>query len=112
MKMKKQYGCKKDANHKEIINIFKEKNITFFDLSDIGRGVPDGIAWIKDRWEFIEIKNLKTAYGRRGLNKNQKKWIEQWNGGGVYVLHNIEEALQLINGNLEKLTYIQSKSST
>jgi hypothetical protein len=98
-----KYGHKKDANHNEIVNCLLKLGIPFYDLSHIGAGVPDGIVWIKDRWQLIEIKNLKTSYGRRGLNKNQKEWISKYKSGVVYIIHNIEEAIELSKGKFDKL---------
>jgi hypothetical protein len=44
----------------------------------------------------MEIKNPKTAYGRKGLNKNQLKWKEQWTGGTYCVVDGPEAALRMI----------------
>lgn len=107
--MRKKYGHKKDANHDEIVAIIRKAGIAFYDFSSLGNGIPDGIVWVNNSWQLIEIKNLKTAYGKRGLNKNQKKWISQWNGGPVYILHNIDEAILLIQGKLDKLISFSSK---
>jgi hypothetical protein len=82
--------------------------IPFYDLSAVGGGVPDGIAWIKSMWQFVEIKNPKTAYGRRGLNKIQKKWINQWQGGDVYIIRTIDDAINFSRGDLEKVESIKS----
>lgn len=105
VKMRQKYGHKKDANHNAIQEAFLKVGIPFYDLSQSGCGVPDAIIWIRRKWEFIEIKNLNTAYGRRGLNKNQKKWIENWKGGGVYIIKNLEDVENMIKGKLDGITY-------
>jgi hypothetical protein len=74
-----------------------------YDLSAMGGGVPDGIAWVKETWQFFDIKNPKTGYGRRGLNPVQKKWITQWRGGPVYLIYTAIDAEQFAKGNFAAL---------
>lgn len=106
-----RYGAKKDANHKEIIDVLR-KHCAVFDLSEHGHGIPDGIAWVDGRWEFFDIKNPKTGYGRRGLNEVQKKWIGQWRGGPVYLIYTGEDATKFGKGDLAGLKRVDSAEST
>lgn len=99
-----KYGPKKDANHNEIIAEMR-KYCGVYDTSTAGHGVPDGVAWVANSWQLFDIKNPKTAYGRRGLNKVQKKWLEQWNGGPVYLIYTVEEAERFANGNFVGLKF-------
>ncbi|WP_034279153.1 hypothetical protein [Alkanindiges illinoisensis] len=99
---KRAYGNKKDANHNEIFDALR-KIIPVRDLSDAGCGVPDGIAWIKDGWHLFDVKNLKTAYGRRGLNPRQKQWSNDWRGGAVYLIHDVDEAILFATGKFDQL---------
>lgn len=101
MKMKK-YGAKKDANHREIFDVI-ERYTAVKDLSNVGRGIPDGIAWINGGWQLFDVKNPKTAYGRRGLNKRQTEWLKDWRGGPVYLIYSVEEAEQFATGKLDGL---------
>lgn len=98
----KKYGAKKDANHKEIFDIIS-KFTAAKDLSPMGCGVPDGIAWVNDGWQLFDVKNPKTGYGKRGLNNRQKKWADDWRGGPVYLIYTVEEAEQFARGNLDGL---------
>lgn len=97
-----RYGPKKDANHNEIMDEMR-KHCSVFDLSTAGNGIPDGIAWVNEAWQLFDIKNQKTGYGRRGLNAIQKKWIAQWQGGPVYLIHTTEEARRFAHGNFDGL---------
>ena len=101
-KAKMKYGAKKDANHKELMQAIRTITAAH-DLSNAGFGVPDGIAWVNDGWHLFDIKNPKTAYGRRGLNKRQKDWASDWRGGPVYLIYNVDEALQFARGEFEGL---------
>lgn len=99
----KLYGAKKDANHNEIVSMLKSGGCVVHDCSSIGGGFPDILVWNLDAWHLIEIKNPKTAYGKKGLNKLQKKWADKWTGGKVIVIRTNEDALNFINGNFSEL---------
>lgn len=111
-KAKMRYGAKKDANHKEIFDEFNRLDIPVKDLSVHGCGLPDGLAWICDAWHLFDVKNLKTAYGRRGLNEVQKKWVGQWKGGPVYLIHSIEEVAKFAAGDFASLKKEGGKCET
>lgn len=99
-----KYGARKDANHNEIMEVLK-KHCAVFDLSSSGCGVPDGIAYVNGGWQLFDIKNLKTSYGRRGLNPIQKKWIAQvgGRGGPVFLIHTAQEAKEFATGDLSNI---------
>lgn len=93
-----KYGAKKDANHAEIFEELR-KHCKALDLSDVGRGLPDGMAWIGGAWHMFDVKNPKTSYGKRGLNTIQKKWIAQAEGALVYLIYTVDEAREFGCGN-------------
>lgn len=99
----KKYGAKKDANHNAIAEYLESKGCFVRDLSGLGFGTPDMLVWVKTAWILVEIKNKKTGYGRRGLNKKQKDWANNWRGGKVYIVCSIEDAELLINQHFDKL---------
>jgi hypothetical protein len=100
----KKYGAKKDANHTELMNIIKGL-CAAFDLSNAGFGIPDGIAWVNSAWRLFDIKNPKTGYGRRGLNAVQRKWINRYEGGPVYLIYTADEAKKFAVGELDGLKW-------
>lgn len=102
-KAKMKYGTKKDANHNEIFDKLRELCPAVYDLSMHGHGVPDGLAWILEEWRLFEVKNPSTAYGKRGLNAVQKKWLSQWKGGPVYMIYTTEEAEKFAKGELSSI---------
>ena len=91
-----KYGAKKDANHNEIVDALKKAGASVIDLSTVGNGCPDLIVGLQSKTILMEIKNPKTSYGRRGLNKNQIKWKEQWIGGTFCVVDSPEAALRML----------------
>jgi len=91
-----KYGAKKDANHHEVVEAMQKAGASVIDMSHVGRGFPDLIVGFQSQTILMEIKNPKTAYGRKGLNKNQLKWKEQWIGGAYCVVDGPEAALRMI----------------
>jgi hypothetical protein len=90
------YACKKDANHNEIVGALQKAGAYVLDMSHVGRGFPDLIVGFRSKTILMEIKNPKTSYGRKGLNKNQLKWKEQWTGDTYCVVDSVEAALRMI----------------
>jgi endogenous inhibitor of DNA gyrase (YacG/DUF329 family) len=91
-----RYGAKKDANHNDIVDALQKVGAYVIDMSHVGGGFPDLIVGFQSKTILMEIKNPKTAYGRRGLNKNQLKWKEQWLGGTYCVVDGVEAAIRAI----------------
>lgn len=99
-----KYGPKKDANHNPIMAALR-KHCAVYDTSSAGCGIPDGIAWIKEEWHLFDIKNPKTGYGNRGLNKVQRKWLNQSSGGPIYLLYTEEEAERFAQGDFAGIKF-------
>ena len=91
-----RYGAKKDANHNEVVAALEKAGASVLDMSAIGGGFPDLIVGFRGVSLLMEIKNPKTSYGRRGLNKNQIRWQEIWRGGPVSMVDGPEAALRAI----------------
>jgi hypothetical protein len=89
--------CSKDANHKPICDALIEFGASVIDVSNAKvPGLPDLIVGWAEETLLMEIKNPKTAYGKAGLNKNQKKWRDHWLGGTYCVVYDIEGALRAV----------------
>lgn len=99
---KLKYGAKKDANHNEIFKYLSALTAVK-DLSNAGCGVPDGMAWVAGGWHLFDVKNPNTGYGRRGLNSRQKSWADDWRGGPVYLIYNLDDASSFVRGNFDSL---------
>ncbi len=92
----------KDQNHNEIFDMIGIYTAVR-DFSACGGGIPDGAAWIKTGWQFFDVKNPNTAYGRNGLNDLQKQWSDDWRGGPVFLIYTIEQAQRFAKGELDDL---------
>lgn len=101
--MTRKYGARKDANHAEIVNEFKRLGVPVLDASNVGGGMPDLVVMIGGVLHLVDVKNPKTGYGRRGLNKRQKEWALEWKGSPVYLISTVEEVGHMVNGNFAVL---------
>lgn len=92
-----KYGAKKDANHHEIVDALKKAGISVIDVSTMGGGFPDLIVYCRGKTMLAEIKNPKTGYGKRGANKLQVVWAENW-PAPVYLITSLEDVEAFANG--------------
>lgn len=94
--MRAGFKCRVDANQAEIVNALRGAGASVIDASAAGGGVPDLIIGFNGKTILMEVKNPKTSYGRKGLNENQKRWVDKWIGGPVCLVDSIEAALRVI----------------
>lgn len=92
----------KDANHNAIVRRFKDLGCSVIEMHAIGiAGVPDiavGLSGAKGRMtQLVELKNLDTAYGRKGFNPNQTAFDRDWRGEKVWLCHSEDEATALVS---------------
>lgn len=103
------YGAKKDANHEELMAVLREMT-PVFDFSAQGYGLPDGAAMVGGKVLLFDIKNPKTAYGRKGLNPTQRKWLANSRGGPLFLLYTVEQARAFASGILDGLKVFTPES--
>lgn len=85
-----------DLNQSEIVGALKDVGASIIDTSGVGNGFPDLIVGFRGANYLLEVKNRKTNYGRKGLNKNQIAWAESWHGTPPIVVYSIDDALKAI----------------
>lgn len=85
----------KDNNHDEIAHALQDIGAAVMDTSSLGDGFPDIIVGFRGEVYLIEIKNDKTAYGKKGLNKKQVEFHAKW-AGYVHIVRSIDEAYRLV----------------
>lgn len=97
VKARMSYGVKRDANHRHIVEALERIGCFVVDLASVGSGVPDLLVIRQGRVEFVEIKNPKTGYGRRGLNPLQIVFQERArvHGCTIHVVTSVDDALRL-----------------
>lgn len=77
---------RKDATHGPLAARFIALGCSFLTLPATLVGLPDAIVGCARRNHFVEIKNLGTAYGRRGASPVQLEWAAAWRGEKPFVV--------------------------
>ena len=87
-----RYATRQDSNQGEIVEYLRKAGATVYILK-----VPvDILVGHNKQTALVEIKSLKTAYGRKGMNANQKSFMGTWTGGTVATINDIEGARTLL----------------
>lgn len=93
--MARQYGAKKDANHRMLVQALEAGGCQVIDISAHGYGAPDLIVCRRGETLLVELKNPQTGYGRK-LNKNQVAWATNW-PAPVYILKSLADVTEFLN---------------
>lgn len=88
--------ARKDANHKEIAQVFTVLGFTVLDTSMIGDGAPDMIVGYKNTNFLIEIKDGSKPPSARRLTPDEQDFHAKWKGP-IAIISSVDEALDLIN---------------
>lgn len=102
-------NARKDENHNMIVELLEKGGAIVKDMSKAMYGFPDLLVWHFEKWHLVEIKNPKTNYGKQGLNKLQKKWAEEWQGGPVFIMRTEEDVDKFIIGEFEEIDQVKNK---
>lgn len=84
-----RYARRVDANQAEIVAALRKAGARV----KIVHQPYDLQVWISDRTMYIEVKNPKTGYGRKGLNAKQ---LEESQGLPVAMVDGVESALSAL----------------
>ena len=87
-----RYAARQDGNHAEIVNALKAGGAVVYDI----RRPVDLLIGYAGKTALAECKSLSTGYGRKGLNENQKTFLESWTGGLFATLTDAEGARRLL----------------
>ena len=80
-----------DKNHAEIVRGLRQAGLIVHDTSRLGGGFPDLVVLREGHAILLEVK---TAKGK--LTKDEKEFFDTWQGGPVYIVRSVEEALQIM----------------
>jgi Holliday junction resolvase len=96
------YARRTDANQAEIVKTLREAGADVYDLSKVGKGIPDLLVTFNGETILMEVKaNAKSRY-----TSDQLKFIANWKGGPLSRVDSPESALRVI-GLIPKYDYNQ-----
>lgn len=87
--------ARKDSNHKEIIQAFRDLGATVADTASLGSGFPDCVVGLRGCNILVEIKDGSLPPSKRKLTPDELKFHESWLGR-VVVINSVDEAVDLI----------------
>jgi hypothetical protein len=87
-----RYATRQDGNHRAIVNALRAGGAVVYEI----RRPVDILIGYAGKTALAEIKDLSTGYGRKGLNDNQKSFLETWNGGTFATITDTEGAARLL----------------
>lgn len=88
--------ARKDANHAEIVQCFKDLGAQVIDLSQLGNGIPDLLVMTNGRNVLVEIKDGKKFPSQQKLTPDEAEFHRNCKGE-IYVINSISRAVELIN---------------
>lgn len=88
--------ARKDANHKELFNVFKDLGASVIDLSQLGSGIPDLLVVTGKRYCLVEVKDGSKPPSAQKLTKDEEIFHSTFNGD-VRVINSVAGAVGLIN---------------
>jgi Holliday junction resolvase len=94
------YARRTDANQAEIVKTLREAGADVYDLSKVGKGIPDLLVTFNGETILMEVKRDAKAK----FTAEQLKFIAKWKGGPLSRVDSPESALRVI-GLIEKKDY-------
>lgn len=85
-----------DVNQSVVVTALRAVGVSVFITSKIGHGMPDLITGYGGITKLLEVKNPKTAYGRKGFTETQQKWADAWLGEKPVIVRSVEDAFAAI----------------
>jgi Holliday junction resolvase len=96
------YARRTDANQAEIVKTLREAGADVYDLSKVGKGIPDLLVTFNGETILMEVKRDAKAK----FTAEQLKFIAKWKGGPLSRVDSPESALRVI-GLIQKHDYNQ-----
>ena len=87
------YAKRTDQNQREIMDAFRAMGAQVFDLSRVGKGIPDLLVAWRGHTLLVEVKSSEKAL----YNKAQLTFIAAWQGGPLARINDIEGVKNLLN---------------
>lgn len=85
----KRYAAKRDKSEQPIIEALRAVGCSVAIMSS--EGLPDLLVGFRDETFLLEVKT-----GKGKLTPAQEVFMDTWQGGAVYIVRSIDEALRCI----------------
>lgn len=88
-----RHAARTDENQPAIVERLREIGIKPILTHRVGDGFPDLVVGHRKRTIFLEVK-----MPGEGLNKDQAKFLAEWDGGEYHIVRTPEEAVKAVLG--------------
>jgi hypothetical protein len=83
--------ARKDANQPALVAFAEAFGASFMDLSQLGKGRPDGLLGLHGKTFLVEFKTVSGA-----LTPDQTAFIASWRGSPVHIVRTVEDMERLL----------------
>lgn len=85
--------AKTDANQPEIVDALRSIGAAVYSLAECGDGIPDLLVGYKGETILLEVKDGSKPPSKRELTNDQVFFHTFWQGGPLFVVSTVSEAL-------------------
>ena len=89
-------AARTDANHTDVVEMFRHMGCSVFSLAGVGDGCPDLLVGYLSVTHLIEIKDGDKSPSRRKLTDDEAEWHASWLGRPVNIVESPAEANELV----------------
>jgi len=87
-----RYANRIDANQNAIVDALRAAGATVRIITQ-GDGIPDLLVGYASKTYLMEVKDGNKVPSARKLTTAEAKFFEDWRGGTLLIVNNVEEAL-------------------
>ncbi len=103
-------AAKKDSNHAELRDKFRDLGGTWLNIEATHGGEPDALLGWRGMNRLVEIKRPTAAKARKRMPK-QVKFRETWRGAPVYQVETFMDIFRLFTGVMDSGARTSASSS-
>lgn len=90
-----KYARRVDANQDQIVSALRACGATVRVISQ-GGGIPDLLVGYRGYTLLLEVKDGNKPPSARELTEPEQKFFEEWTGGLLAIVNNVDEALEIL----------------
>jgi len=84
-----------DANQNDIVDALREAGAVVRIISQ-GDGIPDLLVGYNGYTILMEVKDGDKVPSKRKLTEAEQKFFDEWEGGLLVVVNNVQEAIDML----------------
>ena len=90
-----KYARRIDENQNEIVKALRDCG-AYVRIISQGDGIPDLLVGYMGYTVLMEVKDGDKVPSHRKLTESEQKFFDEWTGGMISVVNNVQEALDIL----------------